>query len=251
MAYLQQPEAKSIFEHIGELRNRILVALGFFIVGVSVAHVFHEAITAFLLKSAGGQHLIFLSPLEPFFFIFKIDFLAGILIAFPAIGWCLLSYIAPALPKRITSLLIFFYITSTVLLAIGLWYAFWFTIPLTLKFLFSITIPGIQNQISAQSYVSFFIAQALIIAVIFQVPILVIGGIYLGALKTKVLANKRRYIYLVITIALAVITPTTDIFSLCVVLIPCLAIFEVSLIGGKIVEALKKKKYSSDGILPE
>lgn len=242
MTSLQTNEPRSILEHVGELKRKIFIALGAFIVGAVVAHIFNKEITAFLLKPAGGQHLIFLSPLEPLFFIFKIDFIGGFIIAFPIIIWVIFSYITPALPKRIASLLIFFYITSLILMALGLIYAFFFTIPLSLKFLFSIVIPGIQNQISAQSYVDFFIAQALIIMVIFQVPIIIIGGINLGILKTKVLADKRRYIYLVVTIALAIITPTTDVFSLCIVLIPCLVIFEVSLIGGRIVEFLKRKK---------
>lgn len=243
MADLQHDEAKSIFEHLGELRNKILIALGAFIIGTIAAHFFHEQIIAFLLSSTGGQHLIFLSPLEPLFFIFKVDFLAGILIAFPVIVWCAFSYITPALPKRMAAFFILFYIVSALLLIIGLLYAFLVTIPLSLKFLFSIVVPGIQNQISAQSYIDFFIAQALIMAVIFQIPILIIGGISLGAFKAKTLVNKRRYVYLIITIALAVITPTTDIFSLCVVLIPCIVIFEFSLIGARIVEVLKRKRH--------
>jgi sec-independent protein translocase protein TatC len=125
------------------------------------------------------------------------------------------------------------------------------TIPLSLKFLFSIVVPGIQNQITAQSYISFFITQALIITLIFQLPLLIVGSVYLGVLQTKTLANKRRYVYLIITIALAVITPTVDIFSLLVMLVPCLLIFEVSLIGGRIVERLRKKGAAEEKITDE
>lgn len=235
-------ESKSILEHVFELRKKLFIALGAVIIGTTIAHLFHEQIINFLLVPAGNQHLIFLSPLEPLFFIFKIDFIAGIIFAFPVIIWCLFSYIAPALSKRINTLLFLFYIVSSLLLVTGLLYAFLVTIPLSLKFLFSITIPGIQNQISAQNYIDFFITQALIISLIFQVPILIVGGIYLGILKTKILAAKRRYIYFIIIIALAIITPTTDVFSLMIIFVPCLAIFEISLIGGRIIEAFKKKK---------
>ena len=109
-------------------------------------------------------------------------------------------------------------------------------------FLFSISIPGIDNNFSVEKYLDFLITQAVIIMSILQVPILIIGGIYLGAFKTTLLANRRRIVYFVLLIALAIITPTTDVFSLGIVFIPCLVIFEISLIGGKIVEALKKKK---------
>lgn len=237
----QENDPKTIIEHIGELRKKIFIALGAIVFGSTLAHIFHTEIITFLLKPTGGQKLIFLSPLDPIFFIFKIDLITGIIIAFPIIIWCIFSYITPALPDKVNKLLFYFYTTSGLLLFIGLFYAFFIAIPLTLKFLFSIEIPGIQNQISAQNYLDFFIAQVLIITIIFQVPILIIGSIYIGILKTKILANKRRYIYLIITIALAIITPTTDIFSLIIILFPCLAIFEISLIGGKIIEIFKKK----------
>lgn len=242
MASLQKNEPQSILEHVGELRNKIFIALGAFIVGAIVSHIFHSEIIAFLLKPAGSQHLIFLSPLEPLFFIFKIDFIGGFILSFPVIIWCIFSYITPALPKRIGSIVVLFYVTSTLLLFLGLLYAFFVTIPLSLKFLFSITIPGIENNFSVEAYLSFFITQAVIIMAVFQVPILIIGGISLGAIKTKMLANKRRIIYMVLLIALAIITPTTDVFSLSIIFVPCLVIFEISLIGGRVVEFLKKRK---------
>jgi len=250
MTSLQTHEAKSIFEHVGELRKKLLIALCAFVVGAVIAHIFHVEIIAFLLKPAGSQHLIFLSPLEPLIFIFKIDFIAGFIISFPVILWCLLSYITPALPKRISGIIVFFFATSTFLLFAGLLYAFFIMIPMSLKFLFSINIPGIENNFSVERYLSFFITQALIIMAVFQVPILIIGGISIGILKTKLFANKRRLIYLILLIAIAVITPTTDVFSLGVVFIPCLIIFEISLIGGKIVERLKRKrKEEKEGII--
>lgn len=244
MASLQPHEAKSVLEHVGELRKKILIILVVFILGVTIAHTFHKEIIAFLLQSADGQKLIFLSPLDPLFFIFKIDFIVGLIISFPVIIWGLFSYISPALTKKIKKLIFIFFITSILLIILSLLYAFFITIPFSLKFLFSIVIPGIENQISAQNYISFFITQSLIIMTIFQIPILIIGGVYLGAFKTKMLSKKRRYIYLIITIALSILTPTADIFNLAIVLVPCIAIFEISLLGAIFIERLKKRKIS-------
>lgn len=242
MATMQINEPQSVFEHVGELRKKIFIVLGAFILGSTISHLFNEEIIAFLLKPTGNQHLIFLSPLEPLFFIFKIDFIGGFIVSFPIIIWAIFSYITPALPQRLGRFVVLFYMTSTFLLFLGLIYAFFITIPLSLKFLLSITIPGIENTFSAEEYINFFITQTIIIMGIFQVPILIIGGIALGLIQTKIFANRRRIIYLVLLIALAIITPTTDIFSLGIIFIPCLIIFEISLLGGKIIERLKKRK---------
>lgn len=238
----QLPGTQSVAEHIGELRTKLLIAVAAIIVGASVAHIFHKDIIAFLLRPAGTQELIFLSPLEPFIFILKVDIIAGILISFPVIIWALFSFVAPALPKATKRLLVIVYLISLLLVLIGLGYAFGVTIPLSLKFLFGITIEGIRNQISAQSYVSFFLTQAVVIVGIFQIPLVMTGAIYLRLLSTRLFRNKRKYIYLVLTIATAIITPTTDVFSLAIVLIPCIAMFEISLAIGKVIERTRKQR---------
>lgn len=235
-------EEKSIGEHLDELRRKIFIAFGFFVAGVTMSHMFHVEIIEFLLKPANGQNLIFLSPLDPLFFILKIDFVGGLIFSFPVILWLLFSYISPALSKTINKSIVIFYLISTLLLIFGLYYALFVTIPISLKFLFSITVPGIENSFSVQKYLSFFISQALIVMTIFQIPIIIMGGTYLGILKTKFLAIKRKYIYIGLLIGLAIITPTSDIFNLAIVFIPCVVIFEISLIGSRIIEKIKRKR---------
>lgn len=235
-APVEKNEAKTIMEHVGDLKKKIFIILIAFIVGAIISHLFNREITNFLLKPSNGQNLIFLSPLDPLFFIFKIDFIGGFIISFPIILWALFSYINPIMPQRSKKIIGLFYFSSALLLFLGLAYAFFVTIPLSLKFLFSISIAGISNSFSAEKYLSFFITQALIVMIVFQVPILVTGGIYLEFFKTKLLKDKRRYIYLILIISLAIITPTTDIFSLLIILLPCIIIFEISLIIGKLIE---------------
>jgi len=232
-------EEQSISEHVAELRKKILIALIVFATGVIISHIFNSEIINFLLEPASNQNLIFLSPLEPLFFIFQIDFIGGVIFSFPVILWLLFSYVSPALSDKINRKIIFFYITSTLLLIFGLAYALFVAAPISLKFLFSITIPGIENSFSVQKYLSFFIAQAMIVMMVFQAPIIIIGGVYLGMLETRLLTTKRKHIYIGLIIALAIITPTTDIFSLAILFIPCVIIFEISLIGARLIEKIK------------
>lgn len=235
-------EAKSISEHVDELRKKAMIALAVFFTGTIISHFFNSEIIAFLLKTANNQNLIFLSPLDPLFFILQIDFIGGVIFSFPVIIWLLFSYISPALSDRIKQRVVLFYISSTLLLILGLAYSVLVVAPISLKFLLSITIPGIENSFSVQKYISFLITQAIIVIIVFQIPIVIIGGISLGILKTKLLALKRKYIYVGLMIALAVITPTTDLFSLAILFVPCVIIFEISLIVGKVVEKINKQK---------
>ncbi len=232
----------SILEHIIELRNRIILCVLVIIIGSAIAHFFHEQIISFILKPIDGQKLVFLSPLDPLFFILKIDLVVGILISLPIIVWSVFSYIKPIITNKLNYLIHVIYLSSTLLVLTALGYAYFIIVPLILKFLSSITIPGIESAITAQNYLSFFITQILIITLVFQIPLFIILGIYIGVFNTRLLGSKRGYIYVGMTIVLSILTPTPDIFSLGIILIPALFIFEISLIIGRIVEKFKKKK---------
>jgi sec-independent protein translocase protein TatC len=232
----------TVLDHIIELRTRAIISVTSIIVGSAIAHFFHEQIISFILKPIGGQKLVFLSPLDPLFFILKIDLVVGILISLPILVWSVFSYIRPVITNKINYILYIIYTSSTLLVLTALSYAYFIIVPLILKFLSSITIPGIESTITAQNYLGFFITQILIITLIFQIPLFIIFGIYIGIFSTRLLGSKRGYIYVGITIALSILTPTPDIFSLGIILIPALFIFEVSLIIGRVVERFRKKK---------
>lgn len=232
----------SVLEHLIELRRGIVISLVAIITGSSIAHYFHKQIIEYILKPLGSQELVFLSPLDPLFFILNVDLIGGVLFAFPVISWFAFSYIKPAVTDRIKSAMYVTYVSSALLVAAGISYAYFVTVPLTLRFLTSITIEGIISTITAQNYLSFFLTQTLIIAFVFQIPLFIIFGILLGVFSTRTLGAKRGYIYVGLTIVLAILTPTPDIFSLGIILVPALVIFEGSLIIGKCVEFFRRKK---------
>jgi sec-independent protein translocase protein TatC len=230
----------TFWEHIGELRSRILTSVLAIIIGSSVAHFFNQEIIDFLLWPVKGQDLTFLSPLDPLFLIIKVDLFAGLIIAFPFICLNSLLFIRPALKNLHWLVLLGLIISSTLLLIIGLAYAYFVVAPISIGFLLSIKINGIQNMITVQNYLSFFLTQSFVAALIFQIPLVTAIGAYFGLFSARLVATKRRYIYLVGLVTLAIITPTPDVFNLAVVAIPTMVIFEGSLIIARVVEYFSK-----------
>jgi sec-independent protein translocase protein TatC len=212
------------------------------LVGSGIAHYFHKDIIRFILKPISPQELVFLSPLDPLFFILNIDLIAGVLFAFPVIVWLAFSYIKPAITERVTASTYAIITSSATLVLAGIAYAYLVTVPLTLRFLSSLQFEGIQATITAQNYLSFFLTQTLIIAFVFQIPLFILFGILLGMFSTRTLGEKRGYIYIGLTVLLAILTPTPDIFSLGIILLPALTIFEGSLIVGRIIEIVRKRR---------
>lgn len=232
----------TFFDHLAELRTRLLVCFFAVSLGAVLAHVFHDAIIALLLAPAGGAELVFLSPLDPLLFILKIDLFTGFLFALPVICWSVLSFLKPAMPASRWLIVCLVFCAASVLLLVGLIYAYLVVVPLALGILTSITVPGVGNMLTAGSYLSFLLLQLLLMAALFQIPLFVLAGVWVGAFTPAWLSAKRRYFYLGGVVVLAFITPTTDLLSLGLVVGPAAVIFEGSLIAGRVVERLRRSR---------
>jgi sec-independent protein translocase protein TatC len=232
----------TFFDHLLELRSRVLISLLAVTFGAVIAHYYHESIIAFFLRPIHGQKLIFLSPLEPLFFIFKIDLFVGFILALPVLNWCVLSFVRPAMKQSSWFLFSTLYCATAVLVLGGLAYAYFVMVPISLAFLLSINVVGTETMITANSYLGFLLIQSLIIAGLFQLPLFILAGSYIRAFEIATLSSKRRYIYVAGLIALAVITPTTDLFNLAIVAIPAFFLFEGSLVVARIIESLRRKR---------
>ncbi len=232
----------TFWDHVGELRSRIMWAFFALLGGVILAHYYHEPLIEFILRPMKDNQLFFLSPLDPLLFILKIDFVFGLIIAFPIISCIFFSFLKPAM-REITWLLfagIYTLIATTIF--IGLSYVYFIVAPIALDFLLSINVPGTVNMITATSYVNFILVQAFIIAIIFQIPLIVVAGVYMDFFDVRSLASKRKYIYVAGLILCAIITPTADIFNLATVSVPAVIMFETSLVLGRIIASRKSAK---------
>ena len=151
----------TFWDHIGELRWKILLSLVVTLVWAVIAHFYYPDILHFILKPVKESKLVFLSILDPLVFIFKIDLFSGLILASPLISWAIFSFIKPAMTKAVWYKLIGLYICSVILAFGGLSYVYFVVLPISLKFLVSIIIPGIENTITAQSYLNFILIQRL------------------------------------------------------------------------------------------
>lgn len=228
-------EGLSVWEHLSELRTYFFFVLATLIVGGSITHIYHEKIITLLFAPLKGQPLIFLSPLDPILFILKIDFYGALGMALPVIFFCFFRFIAPALGSRGSIFVSTFLFFSTLLIIAASVYTCLLLIPLSIGFLLSIQVPGVENFFTADQYLSFVFMELALMVAIFQIPC-VIALLTLTKLLNPILLSKNRgIVYVVTTVALSFLTPTTDLFSICLFLIPTLVIFELSVILGKTI----------------
>jgi sec-independent protein translocase protein TatC len=242
--------AMTVMEHLEELRHRIVIAIialalgsvvGWFLypwfihlVRVPYCDYVHSLPPAQV--PAAGCSLVYSAPLDPMLVKLKIVLFLGLGVSLPVVLYQLWAFIVPGLTPREKKLSIPFIVSSTLLFALGGLVAF-VTLPKALNFLLGFA--GGQDVtpfIQFNSYVSFVVLVTLAFGVSFEFPILLIFLLLVGVLTTARLRSWRRWSILGIAVFAAVITPSSDPYSMLAMMIPMVLFYEGSIIVGRLMK---------------
>lgn len=159
------------------------------------------------------------------------------LCASPYILFELFRFVSPALydnEKRYSLIVVFI---VYFLFALGLLMSYFVIFPISFQFLATYQVdPTINNTITLSSYISTFTTLTLMMGLVFQLPIIAFILAKIGIVGTELLRHYRRHALVIITIIAAIITPTTDIFTLLLVTGPIYLLYELSIMVVKRVE---------------
>lgn len=155
---------------------------------------------------------------------------AGVLLASPYIIYLLFGFISPALHKseRRTCLKILF--PSCILFLLGILLNYYVIFPLSFRFLATYQVSEIvTNMISISSYISSFTMLSLLMGAAFEIPVVAYFLAKLHLINVGMLKKFRKHSLIGILVLAAVITPTSDIFTLLLVSIPLYLLYELSI----------------------
>jgi|SRR5690242_7548274 len=227
---LDHGEEATLVEHLDELRTRIFVCLGALLLGLIVGYVFHEHLIHWLnrpLPARVGRPITF-GVAEPFLTSFKISLYAGFLLALPIILWQAWSFLAPALEESNQRRIIGFVFLASGLLVAGIVFGYFIALPAAVHYLTNYDSNLYNIKIRARDYYAFATMVMLAMALVFQLPIVVIALVRLGILSTARLRRERRIGYFVVA-CIAVALPGIDPVTTVIEAIPLLVLFELSI----------------------
>ena len=233
----------TLFEHLEELRSRIIICLAAVFAATAASYFYSEKLLEILLRPVASEidKVYFFSPADAFLVRIKVSFLAGILVSSPVVLSQLWFFVSPALRVRERRIVIPLCFLTSALFLSGAFFCFYFVLPLALKFLVGMQTQVLRPMISIDSYVSFLSGMLLAFGVAFNVPVLILVLVFAGVLSSAFLNRYQRHAILLIFIAAAVLTPGPDIASQISLAVPLLLLFEMSVVGAKVVEFLKKR----------
>ena len=158
-----------------------------------------------------------------------ISIVAGFILSFPYMLWEIWRFVKPAMhtdERKYSQGGVFI---STFLFLIGILFSYYIIVPLTVNFLGTYQVSAeVTNQISLSSYISTVVSVTFAVGVVFELPILVYFLTKIGILTPDFMKNNRKYMYVILLILSAVITPP-DMFSQILVVVPLIGLYEVSI----------------------
>jgi len=174
------------------------------------------------------QMMSVLNPTEPFMLSMKLAFFAGIVIAFPLLLLFTLQFILPGLHTHEKKVLWPALVIGFGLFLMGVCFAYFGVLPRALTFFFEWGLSmGVSNDWRIGEYVTFATQFTLLFGLSFELPVVVMVMVKLGLLTYESMSRTRAYAILAIVVAAAIITPTPDAFTLCLMAVPMILLYEI------------------------
>ena len=249
--------AMTFFEHLTELRKRIinsLYAIGIgALVGVYLSKYFINWINKPILKALADAHLdpklIYTHPAGGLNLVLTVGVYLGIALASPLVLYQIWLFVAPALYKHERGAITGFLFSTVFLFLSGIAFGYFITLPYILHFMVN---PGplfkLQHEvvpmISVNEYFDLILLTLLCIGLMFELPVLIFFLSLFGIVTPKFLLKNFRYAILIIAIGAAVAAPP-DALSMLIFMAPMIGLYFVGVGVSWVVVRRKKKQLTA------
>jgi len=243
-------EPLTFWDHLDELRSSLFRMLGVTVLFGIIAFVLKDELFAIVLAPRSSDfltyrllgvedfqlHLMNTGLTEQFMIHMRTAMYAGLLVASPYILYELFRFVSPGLYQNERRYAVWIVGAAYLMFLIGTLVNYLVVFPFTVRFLGTYQVsPDVANMLTLQSYVDTLLGMSLVMGVVFELP--VVCGLMgkMGLISGHLMAQYRRHALVAILIVSAIITPTTDAFTLFVVALPIYLLYELSILIVKII----------------
>ena len=243
--YMESNNELTFWEHLDVLRGSLIRIVLVSVITALVAFFFKDELFSivlaprnsdfFLYKLLGGEpfdiKLVNIGLTEQFMIHMKTAFCFGILVASPYILYLLYKFVSPALYQNERRYALRIVGGGYVMFIVGVLVNYCVIFPLTVRFLGNYQVSdSVGNMLSLQSYMDTLMTMTFVFGVVFEIPVISWLLAMFGLIKAEWMRRYRKNAFVVILIIAAVITPTSDAFTMFIVALPIWLLYEVSII---------------------
>ena len=249
----------TLVAHLTELRNRIAKALLALLIATAIAFWWYEhGLGAFIrapycgldpgLRYGGGDTSCGLLITDVFGGVFirlKVAFLAGAVLSAPFWLYQLWAFITPGLKRNEKRYGLTFVAVSTALFFLGAVLAY-VSLAAGLKLLLGLAGDGVIVALTAQDYIGFVLSLLVAFGVSFELPLIAVALNLVGVLTYEVLSRSRRWIFFLTFVFAAFITPTQDPFTMLLMAVPMIVLFEGAIQVARVVDRRRARRADAE-----
>ena len=241
----------TFWEHLDVLRGSLMRMLLAAVVMFAVAFALKDWLFAVVLAPSHSSFFVYrwigAEPFtlqlintgltEQFMVHLKVALAAGVLVASPYLLYVLFRFVSPALYENERRHSVRLTVAAYLMFMAGVAVNYVLLFPLTVRFLGTYQVSGeVANMLSIASYVETLLMMSLVFGVMFEMPVVAWLLARFGMLRHEWMKRYRRHALVVILIVAAVITPTSDVFTLVVVSLPIWLLYEISMLIVRVCE---------------
>ena len=220
--------------HISALKHRLIV-VALTVTGAFAVAFAYSAPLIEWFKRPFTDDLIFYGPTEALFASIKISLLAGVVLSLPVILYQFWKFVEPALLPREQRWAIPLFCLATAFFALGLTFCNLVILPLVIKFFVSFGMDrALTPQMAVGTYVDFNVKFLLIFGFAFELPLVLTLLARAGMVSVDALSLYRRHAIMAAVILSAVITPDATLFTMLLMAVPLIILYEVGILGARI-----------------
>ena len=242
---MNETPTMTFWDHLDELRSVVIRVLVVTVVAAAVAFCLKDELFAIVLAPRSSDfityrlmgvepfsiHLMNIGLTEQFMVHLRTSMYAGLLIASPYIIYQLFGFISPALYDNERKYATLLCGSGYLMFMLGTLLNYLLIFPLTVKFLGTYQVsPDVANMLTLQSYIDTLLMMSLVMGIVFELPVVswLLGKI--GLVNAQMMRQWRKHAIVAILIVSAIITPTTDAFTLFIVALPIWLLYELSIL---------------------
>lgn len=240
----------ALSDHLRELRARVLRILVVLILGIALCLVFFDYLYDLVLgpynqaRQALGTDVTSQPTINgvggPLMTYLKLSGFAGVILTSPYWLHQIWAFILPGLHPGERKWSRVFAAIAGPLFIIGVVVGY-LTLPKGLEVLIGFTREGLTNLVEFNDYVTFFTRTLLAFGVSFEIPVFIVLLNLVGVLSARTLATHRAWFIVGIFVFAAVVTPSTDPFTMLFLAVPMCLLFFIAELVCRVLERRKKE----------
>ncbi len=226
-------EGQTLFEHLLELRRRLMWLFGVLLLVFFALMPFAQRLYTFVAQPLmanlpAGSSMIATDVIAPFLVPVKVTLMAAFLLTLPHSLYQIWAFVAPGLYRHEKRLVLPLLLSSLLLFAAGMAFAYYLVFPVVFHFLAGITPIGVEMATDIDKYLSFVLGMFVAFGITFETPVVVVLLNRMGVCSQAQLRAARPYVVVGAFVVAAVVTPP-DVISQFLLAVPLILLYEAGL----------------------